>query len=256
MKQTGAKKLGLLAYGVPQSAECADGVKASFEKWPSAEIAFSDTGLPFGTTDLSVQVSKMKEAGVDFVTTCMDTNGAITLGRELKRQGVNAPQYLPNGYDAELISKFGDVIDGSYVGIGFVPFESSTPPPGLTDYFQWIDKVPGAKRNELSLAGWMNADLLYQGLKAAGPEFTQASVVQAINGMRNWTADGIGPGIDWTTAHDSDSEETCLAIVKIQGGKFVPQFTEPNKGLLCLDNDAAQLPDKPRLQGPEGNGKS
>ena len=50
----------------PQSADCADGVKNSFDKYGTAadaKLAFIDKSLPFGAADLSVQVSKMKEAG-------------------------------------------------------------------------------------------------------------------------------------------------------------------------------------------------
>ena len=90
-----------------QSAQCADGIKNSFDKFGSivgAQVAFTDQSLSYGVADLSVQVSKMKDAGVDFVLTCMDTNGVVTLAKEMKKQGLKAPQVLPNGYDHQLLS--------------------------------------------------------------------------------------------------------------------------------------------------------
>src|SRR5262249_46325203 len=96
------KKLGVLAYQVPQSADCAKGLQASLDKYGSqagAKIEFVDTSLAFGVTDLSSDVSQMKDKGVDFVTTCMDNNGTLTLAKEMKKQGLNATQYLPNAYN-------------------------------------------------------------------------------------------------------------------------------------------------------------
>jgi branched-chain amino acid transport system substrate-binding protein len=247
-KDLNYKNIGVLAYGVPQSTQCADGIKKEFDDWPTAKVAFSDTAVPFGSTDLSSQVSRMKDANVDFIITCMDINGATTLAREQQKQGLKAAQYLPNGYDPELVAKYSDVLEGSYVGIGFAPFETPQPPQGVQDYLNWIGKVDGGKKNEISVAGWLNADLLYQGLKTAGPEFTQQSVTDAINQMTNWTANGITPGVDWTVAHDKDTDVGCTALVKIQGGKFVPQFGQPGKPFICLDHTQKTLPDQPQVK--------
>ncbi len=72
------------------------------------------------------------------------------------------------------------------------PNESADPVPQLTNYLNYIDQV-GGQRDEISMAGWLDADLFYKGLVAAGPEFTQQSVVEQINQMK-WDADGLIPG--------------------------------------------------------------
>jgi ABC-type branched-subunit amino acid transport system substrate-binding protein len=243
-REIGATKVGVLGYGISeQSKLCTEGIKRSFEKYPAAEIAYVDSAVPFGATDLSVQVSRMKEAGVDFVTTCMDTNGATSLAKEMDRQQLDAVQYLQNGYDYSLVEEFADVFDGAYVMTGFVPFEVSDPPPGLRNYFEWIDRV-GGERGESSLYGWLNADLFYRGLVAAGPEFTRQSVIDAINTMTDWDADGIVPGVDWTTAHETPNDRGCYALSRIENGRFVPQFGEPGKPFVCFDFEEP-LPDEP-----------
>ncbi len=243
-KTLGVDKVGLLAYNVDQSKECADGVKKSFDRWPSAEIAYRDN-VPFGEQNLSVQVSKMKAAGVGLVLTCMDTNGSVTLAREMNRQDFKVPQYLQNGYDFNMLNNFGDLLEGSYVLSIFTPFEVQNPPSGLQKYFEWIDRT-GGTRGELSLAGWLNADLFYRGLVAAGPDFTQRKVVDAINQMTDWTGDGIMPPINWTYEHERDRPASCGVISKIENKKFVPQFGTPTQPRICLDNDSDELPDEPR----------
>jgi branched-chain amino acid transport system substrate-binding protein len=239
----GRTKVAVLAYNVEQSAECAKRIPATFEKWPVADVVFEDSSLSYGTTDFSVQVGKMKDAEVDFVATCMDTNGVVNLQREMDKQGVEAIQQLPQAYNPEVLESFGELFDGDYIQPFAMPYESEDPVPALSTYLEWLDKVGGV-RDEITAAGWLNADLLYKGLVAAGPEFTQQAVTDAINQMQ-WDADGMIPGVDWTIAHESDPPLTCVSLVKIENGQFVPQLQEPGKPYLCLDREAATLPEMP-----------
>ena len=248
-KQVKAKKVGVLAYQSPQSADCAKGLQASFDRYPAAKIAFLDTSLSFGVSDLSTDVSRMKDKGVDLVATCMDTNGTLTLAKEMKKQGLHAIQYLSNVYDHEFIDKNAPFFEGSYTATFFTPFEVKPKPAGLNQFQRWM-KRGGFKQNENSLAGWMNADLFYQGLQAAGPEFTRQKVVDAINSMTDYTAGGLVAGIDWTTAHSQDPPQGCSVVSKIEHGTFVPTFGEPGKPFRCPQ--ANPLPDtlqtKPTLK--------
>jgi len=239
-RQVKAKKVGLLAYQSPQSADCAKGVEASFDKYPSADIAFLDTSLSFGASDLSTDVSRMKDEHVDLVVTCMDTNGTLTLAKEMKKQGLDAPQYLSN-YDHDFIAKNAPFFEGSYTATFFTPFEVRPKPEGLRHFERWM-KRRGFEQNENSLAGWMNADLFYRGLQAAGPEFTRQKVVDAINSMTDYTAGGLVAGIDWTTAHRQDPPQGCSVVSKVEHGRFVPTFGEPDKPFRCLQ--ANPLPDR------------
>jgi hypothetical protein len=244
------KKVGVLAYQVPQSADCAKGVQATFDKYPSAKIEFIDTSLAFGVTDLSNDVSQMKDKGVDLVTTCMDNNGTLTLAKEMKKQGLNAPQYLPNAYNQKFISENAPFFQGSYALTFFTPFEVKQKPKGLKDFQKWMKKG-GFEQNENAMAGWINADQFVTGLKAAGPDFTRQKVVDAINAEKNFTADGLLAGIDWSVQHQADQAEGCNVLSKIDNGKFVPSFGQPGKPFVCFQLNP--LPDKlqsqPTLKG-------
>ena len=240
-KQVKAKKVGVLAYQVPQSADCAKGLQASFDKYPSAKIEFLDTSLSFGVTDLSTDVSQMKDKGVDLVATCMDNNGTLTLAKEMKKQGLDAIQYLPNAYNQKFIEENAPFFQGSYALTFFTPFEVKQKPKGLKDFQKWMKKG-GFEQNENSLAGWINADLFYQGLKAAGPDFTRQKVVDAINAddrlhggraPRRHRLDDCAPG--------RIRPQGCSVVSKIENGKFVPSFGEPGKPFVCLQ--ANPLPD-------------
>jgi len=245
-KKIGAKNVGVLAYNVPQSAACADGLQASFEKFPTADLAFLDTSLTFGVADLSAQVAQMVEEDVDLVTSCMDANGVLTLAREMKKQGLEATQYLPNAYNHEFIEENAQFFEGSYVITFFAPFETKPQPKGLKLYEKWIKKS-GGDRNENSLAGWINADLFVTGLLAAGPDFTQQKVIDAINAITDYDAKGLLAGIDWTTAHEDDPD--CTALSKIVDGKFKPVFGKPGKPFTCIPDDVTKVPTNPEVTG-------
>jgi branched-chain amino acid transport system substrate-binding protein len=245
-KKLGLKKVGVLAFSIPQSKAACDGYLKSFKKYPVAKVVFSDASLSFGQTDFSAQVAQMKDAGVDYVITCLDGNSTAVLAREMKKQGLDAVQSLPNAYNHEFVKKNAEVLDGYYSFTTFTPFETKPKPAGLKLYEKWIKKTGGAQ-NEHSLDGWLNADLFVAGLKAAGPDFTRQKVVDAINKMTDYDANGLLPGVDWTTAHEQPPE--CYAVTKIVDGNFKPVFGKPGKPFVCLPGTLTKIPANPELKG-------
>jgi branched-chain amino acid transport system substrate-binding protein len=242
-----ARRVGLLAYQNPSSSSCAKGVEASLKKYPSAKLVVVDSSLSYGVTDVTGDVSEMKSKRVDLVTTCMDNNGTLTLAKEMRKQGLNAPQYLPNAYNQKFMETNAQFYEGSYVLTFFTPFEVKHQPPGLKLFLKWTKKS-GSPENENSLAGWINADLFYQGLKAAGPDFTRQKVIDAINKMTDYTAGGILGGINWQIQHAGENSPTCQVISKVHNGTFVPSFGTQNQPFVCFPPHPDRLPAQPTLK--------
>jgi branched-chain amino acid transport system substrate-binding protein len=245
-KRLDLKRVGTLAYAVPQSQTCAEGLKNSFEKYPTAEVVYSDTSQPFGNPDYNAQVARMVDAKVDYVVSCLDGNGVASLTREMQRQGLDAKQILPNAYNHDFIKENARLLEGNYVLTPFAPFETRPKPSGLKLYERWIKRTGGTK-NENSLTGWLNADLFVTGLKAAGPDFTRQKVVDGINALTEYNASGLLPNINWTTAHRQQGD--CFAVLEVEGGKFKPVFGQRGKPFLCFPDDLTSIPDKPELAG-------
>ena len=236
-KQLHKTTIGVLAYNVADSKSCAEGVQKSFDKYKTAKVGFYTDSLSFGTPDFSVEVGKMKQAGVDFITTCMDTNGVLAIAKEARKQNLDAIQYLPNGYDQKFMEANGQFFDGSIVRVPFVPFETKPAPAALTEYLKWMKKQ-GVTPDESTTYGWINAAMLLEGLKGAGPNFTQKKVVDALNTLKKDTGGGLLDGIDWTTQHvEKRPPESCSAYVKVVGTKFEPTFVPKGKPFLCFKRD-------------------
>jgi branched-chain amino acid transport system substrate-binding protein len=239
-KKIGATKAAVLAYNVPQSADCLDGDIKSFKKFPTAKIVFQDKSLQFGVTDLSAQVARMKQLGVQFLMTCMDQNGVFTLAKEMRAQNLKATQALPQGYDTAFMKANGKYFEGDYVGVRFTAFEHKPRPPTMNDYFEWIRKTNG-KVNELSMHGWIAADQFVTGLKLAGPDFSQQKVIQALNGLTDFTADGMISPIDWTKQHADPKKNPaargdldCSNTVQVHNSAFISVFSVGGKPWTCF----------------------
>jgi hypothetical protein len=106
----------------------------------------------------------------------------------------------------------------------------------------------GTTLSELAMVGWINADLAFQGLLAAGPEFDRQSVIDATNQLTAFDAGGLINPVDWTRQHTPPTPEDrvtngnaqeCLAVVQVEAGTFVP-VSEPDKPFLCWPNDTTE----------------
>jgi len=243
-RQLGKKSIGVLTYGsVDSSKRCGEGIRKSFEKFPTAKVGYYSDGHGFGDVDFSVDVQKMKDAHVDLITTCMDNNAVLAIQKEARAQSLDAIQYLPNGYDQTFIDANSQFFQGLIVRVGFVPFESSPKPAALSEYLKWM-KQQGVTPDEYTTYGWINGAQLVEGLKGAGPNFTRAKVIAALNKLTNDTGGGLLSGIDWTNEHTTAHPGGCAAFVKVVGKKFVPTLVPKGKVFLCFA-DNGTLSTKP-----------
>lgn len=244
-KEVGKTKIGIVGYGTSaQSKLCAEGNRRSFELYADetgAEVVFYDDTVSFGVTDLSAQVAQMKQAGVDFVTTCMDQNAVLTLAQEMDKQGLDVVQHMPQGYDASYVSENAEVLEGNYIVPQFTAFEHEPQPETMQQFLEWIDKT-GAEPVELAMQGWIAARQFHEGLKLAGPQFDREKVIAALNGVTDFTADGMIVPIDWTRQHEDPAENpdargalSCANFVQVSGGEMVSVFAEDGKPWVCFD---------------------
>ena len=78
----------------------------------------------------------------------------------------------------------------------------------------------------------------YEGLKAAGPDFTRQKVVDAVNANTDYTANGLLGGVDWRTAHSQEAANDCVVYSKIEDGKFKPAFGQAGQAVRLLPGPA------------------
>ncbi len=236
-KLVGAKKVATLGYGVSQnSKECANAAADSIKEYSSdiggTQVAYVNDNVQFGLPNgIGPEVTAMKDAGVDLVLSCLDLNAMKTLAQELQRQGIadQVTMMHSNTYNQEFVDQANGLFDGDYVQVQFRPFEADPGDSSLGQFKEWMGKN-GSPITELGMIGWINADMAYTGLKAAGDDLSRQGVIDATNKITDYTAGGLLPTIDWSRQHNAPTEadpttnappKDCMAFVKVQDGKFV-----------------------------------
>ena len=239
-QQNHARAAAVLAYNVAQSSGGCQAVVNGLKRYhvPTPVIDFS---IPYGAATLDADVTRMQQAGVDFVATCMDATGDIKLSQTLQQHGMGkATQYWLDGYDTRILRANTAALDGAYFLLQQTPFEVSTLDPGV---YPGIDAfvralrryAPGTTPSGPALAGWVSADLFTQGLRAIGDDVTRTALVRAINKLTAYTADGAYPPVDWRIAHVAVNDLDCTTYVQARGDRFVPVFTTPQSVYSCYD---------------------
>ena len=245
-RELGATTVGILAYGTTEVSQvCAESQRDSYELFAEetgVEVGFFDNTLPFGLPNgVAPEVSAMKEAGVDFVTTCVDINAMKTIADELAAQELDATIYHPNSYNPAFVAENAEVFEGDIVVPQFLAFEAEGDVPIRDSYFEYV--AEDLQPEELAMTGWLNAHLAFEGLLAAGPDFDRAAVVGALRATDDYTAQGMSNAIDWSRqipspsidTPDVDYEAECFNGVQVVGGEFVQWSGEPDKPWVCFE---------------------
>jgi branched-chain amino acid transport system substrate-binding protein len=238
-KQLGVTKVANIAYGVTQSAQCAQGNTNSFKKF-GGQVVLNDTSLPFGATDVSGDITRIKDSGAQFIATCMDPTGNLVVSKGLQEQGIYSKvyQYWPNGYDSATLAANAPFMNGVFfsTSAGNVPY--------LHGYTKGMDQYLDAMAahhltvGDVTLAGWISADMFVKGLRMLGNNPTRSGLINAVNSMTDYTANNILVGIDWRYQHHSNGPYGCSAFVQVQGDKFVPVFGHGRNPFICWQSQA------------------
>jgi ABC-type branched-subunit amino acid transport system substrate-binding protein len=240
-RQVGATRAAVLGGSAPGSAACVRGLQAALTRY-GPPVAFVDPA-PNGPAD---DAAKLHGLGVDFVALCGDTAGAGAVAQALRSAGTTgAHVFVTDGYAPATAQRLGAQLDGVFSAIGFLPVESAATSSGMQEFVTAMQRHHVAP-DEQALSGWLGAELLVAGLRAAGPDPTRQSVVDAVNKMTDVTAGGILPGLDWSAGGHGPGRTACAAYVEAVGGKYAARFGQPGKPFVCFP----QLPDPATLDAP------
>lgn len=237
-KELHAHVASVIAYDVPQSADECDAAVKALESH-GVTVGYSDLSVPYGNS-LSSDVVHMKQAGVDFVVSCMDLPGNLTLSRELQQNGVTGvKQVWLDGYDLSTLKQYPGLMQNTYFLLQHVPFQASAQFPhafpGLERYIATMNRYePSYTYNEVAMEGWLSAALFVQGLRAAGPEPTQKKLINAVNHITDFTAGGMITPVNWEIAHTVVTSPSCEAFVEAVGTTFKVVFNRGKDIWVCF----------------------
>jgi ABC-type branched-subunit amino acid transport system substrate-binding protein len=238
-KKFDAKVAAVVAYDVPQSAdECTDVVSALKEY--GVTVGYSDLSVSLDGSSISSDVAHMKQAGVDFVVSCLDVPGNLSLSRAIQQNGLTGVKQLwLDGYDLPTLRQYTSLMQNTYFLVQHVPFQAVTQFPGefpgMRRYVSVMNKYePAFTYNEVAMEGWLSAALFVAGLRAAGPSPTQEKLVSAINHITDFNADGLTTRTDWAIAHTKTTSPSCETFVAAVGDTFKVVFNRGRDIWVCF----------------------
>ena len=203
------------------------------------KVVYFDT-VPVTQTDFTQNVVSMEKAGVKLILIDqLPENYAGAMLKALDQQNFHPKLVIGTAaYSEALVSASGGqaAADGSNLEMPNALFlgEDASTIPSVATFLKWVQKAsPGFKADYYTLAGWSNAQLFVQALKAAGKNPTQGSLQQQLRRVTSFNASGLLAPAN----PEGRIPSTCYVIVKIVNGKFVrsddPPVNGPTHGYRC-----------------------
>ncbi|HET9732328.1 MAG TPA: ABC transporter substrate-binding protein [Acidimicrobiales bacterium] len=241
LHQEGGTVVGTVGTGIsPSSAEAAKAAAVSAQV-AGLKVGYVNANLPYGTTNVGPMAIAMKSAGVDSLVPAIDQVTAFALIKALRTEGVNLKvALLPTGYGGDLVNGgpgAADAAQGVYFQTSWEPVEMHTAATiklenALKTYAGWSgDPTFG------EYLGYLSVDGFVQGLKAAGPNPTRASLINTMLGITNYSGAGLYGGhtisFAMSTRGQSFGADNCIWATKFVGHTFqVVQGAAPICGTI------------------------
>ncbi len=227
LKALGAKKVALIGYSTANAAAFVKQLSDAVKKTKGLELVYNNSDVAPGTSEFGSYAQAIKDSGADALYTGLDLIPNTQLVTALQTAGADIPvRIFPGGYDSRVLGIQG--IDGAYFGLEWKPFEQmkADGAPGYPEFSKWLKQSnPNAPENQITGAGWLAANAMVEGLKAAGIECpTRKAFMTNLRKEKGYTADGWFAPVDFTEVFGHPIR--CYYYVQVDSAAktFVPQF--------------------------------
>lgn len=234
--------IAIVAYGVAASANACQAAETAMKR-KGYDISYVDLKINYPGTTVATDVQRMKQAGSNFVLSCMDVQGNVSMARAIKQYGLKATQLWLNGNDVPTLRANKSLMQGVYFATYHVPFTAPTRLyPGLTLYLKEMKKYePKYAYNELAIQGWESAALFVEGVRAAGNNLTWANVIKKTNALTAFTAGGLTTPVNWAVGgHRGHAPPYCVAYVVAKGTQYRPALNKGKNVFNCFESDSTR----------------
>ena len=224
MKNQGVTTVGTLGYSIsPSSSESAKGAAKSAEA-VGLKAGYVNASFPFGSTNVAPVALAMKAAHVDGFYASVDPNTGFSLITALRQAGQDLKAaLLPTGYGGDLLQAGPGALQAAqnvYFSLTYEPVEMHT---AATRQFQTDLAAVGVTGDPTyaEYNGYLSIGMLVRGLRAAGGNPTQATLLQALSAMHDWDAYGLVGSHHLDINNRGAAGMTdCVWVAKLSGSKF------------------------------------
>jgi branched-chain amino acid transport system substrate-binding protein len=226
MKMTGAKKIGVLAYGAASSSVAS--AKALMQ-YAAPELGldpvYTNTSIDFGAADVGAPVLGLKNAGVDGVYLPMAAATNVAVAQGLQQNGVNMKAVLMGtGYGQDFLdSPAAKALPPSTIFLaGYKPVElQDAATKRLQADLKKYSGVTGVP-DYGEYTGYVLADYTIAALQKAGKNLTRQSFIDGGHNIGQYDAAGLACApVDVSVAGRGRVPSTsCAYALKLVDGKF------------------------------------
>ena len=166
-------------------------------------------------------VQQLKDRDIGYVQITGAVPQFVRLAQAMTQQGYDPDVFMidPTAYDPDLIEQGGDDVEGLTIYTNFVPFEEAGSSPETKLYLDWLQATkPGATPDFFGVYAWSAARLFVEQAAKLGGKLSRASMVEAVRGVDNWTANGLHSPQRVGPKHTGE----CFRLLQVKGGRFVP----------------------------------
>src|SRR5438874_392211 len=159
----------------------------------------------------------MKNAGDDAFITVLEINGISKLAQAIKQVGwqPKAPYYGAQAYGPQLPQLAGDAANGALIGLTHDIVEGGgAAMQTMAQFYQASSS--GQTLDFFAILGWTAGKLCVDRIPAAGPAPTRDAVNPSLNGVHEFTSDGL------LAPHDPPGKHRPppFVMVTIEGGQW------------------------------------
>lgn len=184
-------------------------------------------------TNFTSDILRMKSLGIRVVTLEAQQVGSIAAFiQQADQQGFHPDAIVAaQAYDSALFKDIGSS-DASnlYMPLGYPLYlgQDRATNPALANFLTWLNRVhPGANVDLYTVEAWAAGQLFAQAMKSLGSNPTRADLINAVQQVHGFTADGLLPSSDPGRKLGS----VCIVVAGVKGHSFV-RLT-PDKGFEC-----------------------
>ena len=165
-------------------------------------------------------VTQMKQDGANWSDNGLTTPGAVLLRQEAALQGIDAGkvvwQCTSACYDAKAMAAAGDVMNGEYVDLGFLPFAEAKSNQTLAGYLKYAGKDNASAFGVYGFEAVLAFQQAANEAAKSSDGLTRASLLTALKGMTSFNAGGM----TGTVNIGGKVPSSCFMVVQWNDGKF------------------------------------
>lgn len=194
-----------------------DAVAGLEERFGAAKISLVKLPFDRGTTNFSGVVAQAKAAGVEHIVFLGIPKDAAIVMREANNLGWK-PQFSGHNAlgDPQTFQLAGPLVEGAIAIAVMEPLDSEK--PAVKAFLAAQRKYkPNTKPTTYSMHGYQSGKLFAEALKRSGGKTDEASIVNALESMKNYDTGLMAP---LTFSADQHAGALAGAIMKAEGGKW------------------------------------